>query len=100
MFLINVTYKKPLAEIDQHLAAHAAHLDRYYARQFLITSGRKVPREGGIILANTNDREGVERFIEEDPFYREGLADYQITEFTPTKWDPRFAPFTDSAPTP
>lgn len=33
MFVITLTYKKPLADVEQHLAAHIAYLDEYYAKR-------------------------------------------------------------------
>jgi len=51
MFVIELTYKADLKEIDAHMKAHVAFLDKYYAAGNFLVSGRKVPREGGIILA-------------------------------------------------
>ena len=48
-------------------------------------SGRKQPRTGGVILMQASGREQVEKLIAEDPFHREGVAKYTITEFIPTK---------------
>ena len=31
MFTVRLTYKKPLAEVERHLAAHRESLDRHYA---------------------------------------------------------------------
>ena len=31
MFVIELVYKAPLAEIDAHMAAHVAFLKKYYA---------------------------------------------------------------------
>ncbi|SFB74401.1 Uncharacterized conserved protein YciI, contains a putative active-site phosphohistidine [Flexibacter flexilis DSM 6793] len=95
MFLISLTYKKDLQELDAHLPAHSAFLDKYYQAGKLIVSGRKVPRTGGIILAHQLTRTELEQILTEDPFYTNGLADYEITEFTPTKHAPEFKVFTD-----
>lgn len=46
-------------------------------------SGRKQPRTGGVILMKASGREQVEKLITEDPFHREGVAKYTITEFIP-----------------
>src|SRR5216683_189030 len=51
MFVIELTYKADLAEIDAHMAAHVIFLKKYYAAGNFLVSGRKVPRDGGIILA-------------------------------------------------
>ena len=44
-------------------------------------SGRKIPRDGGIILAAAKDRTAIEAIMREDPFCARGLADVRIVEF-------------------
>ena len=93
MFLVILTYKKPNEEIDKALPGHVLFLDKYYENKKLIFSGRRKPRTGGIILVNSDDKEEVIKIILEDPFHQNGLADYELIEFTPTKCDERFRPF-------
>jgi uncharacterized protein YciI len=81
MFVIELTYKADLAEIDAHMAAHVIFLKKYYAAGNFLVSGRKVPRDGGIILAVGKNRRHIEAIIEEDPFVERGLADFRIIEF-------------------
>jgi uncharacterized protein YciI len=81
MFIIELTYKASLTEIDAHMAAHVAFLKKYYASGNFVVSGRKIPRDGGIIVAVGRDRQLIESIIKEDPFYAHGLADFRIIEF-------------------
>jgi len=81
MFVIELTYKVPLAEIDAHMTAHVIFLKRYYASGNFLVSGRKIPRDGGTILAVGKSRREIELIVEEDPFYKHGLADFRIIEF-------------------
>lgn len=81
MFIVELTYKAPLADIDAHMKAHVAFLKKYYAAGQFLVSGRKIPRDGGIILALGESREQIEAIIQEDPFHRLGLADFRIIEF-------------------
>jgi uncharacterized protein YciI len=81
MFVIELIYKVPLAEIDAHMAAHMAFLEKYYASGHFLVSGRKVPREGGIILAMGKSRTEMEAIAREDPFCARGLADVRVIEF-------------------
>ena len=81
MFVIELTYKVPLSEIDAHMKAHVAFLKKYYAAGQFLVSGRKIPREGGIILALGESREQIEAIMKEDPFFSRGLADVRIVEF-------------------
>jgi len=81
MFIIELTYKADLAEIDAHMGAHVVFLKKYYASGNFLVSGRKIPRDGGIILAVGASRQQIEAIVEEDPFYQHGLADFRIIEF-------------------
>jgi uncharacterized protein YciI len=81
MFVIELTYKANLAEIDAHMAAHVVFLKKYYASGNFVVSGRKIPRDGGIIVAVGRNRRFIESVIREDPFYEHGLADFRIIEF-------------------
>jgi uncharacterized protein YciI len=61
MFVIELIYKVDLAEIDAHMRAHVKFLKKYYASGNFLVSGRKVPRDGGIILAAGTSRYLVAR---------------------------------------
>ena len=81
MFVIELVYKVALEEIDAHMKAHVAFLNKYYKAGNFLVSGRKIPRDGGIILARGETRDEIERIVREDPFHRHGLADFRIVEF-------------------
>jgi uncharacterized protein YciI len=81
MFVIELLYKAPLTEIDAHMAAHMKFLKKYYASGHFLVSGRKVPRDGGIILAVGPSRDDIEAIMREDPFCARGLADFRVIEF-------------------
>jgi uncharacterized protein YciI len=81
MFIIELHYKADLTQVDAHMKAHMAFLRKYYASGHFVMSGRKIPRDGGIILAVGASREEIEAIAAEDPFCRHGLADFRIIEF-------------------
>ena len=81
MFIIELVYKRGLAEIDAAMAAHMKFLKKDYVAGTFLLSGRKIPRDGGIILAVGGSREEIERIMREDPFCSKGLADYRVIEF-------------------
>lgn len=81
MFVIELLYKADLKEIDAHMKAHVAFLNRHYANGTFLISGRKIPRDGGIILATGKSKAQIETLIKEDPFYKHGLADFRVIEF-------------------
>jgi uncharacterized protein YciI len=88
MFVIELTYKAELAEIDAHMTAHVMFLKKYYASGNFLVSGRKIPRDGGIILAVGGSREQIQAILQEDPFFQHGLADFRIIEFRPSQRAP------------
>jgi uncharacterized protein YciI len=81
MFVIELVYKADLAEIDAHMKAHMAFLQKYYAAGNFLVSGRKIPRDGGIILAVGKDKQQLEAIVKKDPFHKHGFADFRIIEF-------------------
>jgi uncharacterized protein YciI len=81
MFVIELMYKAPLADIDKHMPSHVRFLKKYYSSGHFLVSGRKIPRDGGIILAVGTDRDEIETIAREDPFCARGLADFRIIEF-------------------
>lgn len=80
MFVIELIYKVPLDQIDAAMKAHMAWLHAHYADGTFVASGRKVPRDGGIILA-VGERAAIEAIAKEDPFVSRGLAETRILEF-------------------
>ena len=81
MFIIELIYKVDLCEIDKHMAAHVAFLKKHYAAGNFLVSGRKIPRDGGIIVAVAGNRREIEAIIQADPFVSRELADFRIIEF-------------------
>jgi uncharacterized protein YciI len=96
MFVIELTYKAPLADIDARMRAHVAFLKKYYAAGNFLVSGRQVPRTGGIIIALADSREQIESIMAEDPFCKHGLADVRIIEFRASQRAPDMPQRTES----
>jgi len=81
MFIIELTYTASLAAIDAHMAAHMKFLKKHYAAGRFLISGRKIPRDGGIIVAIGDSRDEIEAIAREDPFCAKGLAELRIVQF-------------------
>ncbi|MFE6933156.1 YciI family protein [Streptomyces sp. NPDC057699] len=93
MFVLELTYTAPVERVDALMTEHVAWLDAQYAAGVFIASGRKNPRDGGVILAVGDDRAGIERIAASDPFATHGLCAYRITEFVATKTSDALAPY-------
>lgn len=85
MYLVDITYIKPLAEVDSLITAHVDYLNKYYDAGVFLLSGRKEPRTGGLIWVEADSRSRVDSIVAEDPFFIHKIAQYSITEFFPTK---------------
>jgi uncharacterized protein YciI len=93
MFIALLKYVKPIEEVERFFDEHVQFLDKYYNQKKFIFSGRRNPRTGGVILMNAITESEVKQIINEDPFHKHNIAQYQVIEFTPTKFDPRFSCF-------
>ena len=93
MFIILLTYKKPLESVNQYLTEHRLFLDECYKNNYLIASGPQKPRTGGVLLSQLKDRQQLENLLKQDPFSIHAIADYQIIEFDPIKHHPNFNVF-------
>ncbi|MFD2233818.1 YciI family protein [Phaeospirillum tilakii] len=85
LYLIQVTYLRPLAEIDAQLDAHRAFLAEHFAAGRFLLAGPQEPRVGGVILARGESRAEIEAIVHQDPFLLTGVASAQITAFRPNR---------------
>ena len=81
MFVLLLTYIKPLAEVDALMRRHVGWLDAQYDAGRFVVSGRRIPRTGGVILARGDDREEIEALAASDPFVSGGVATCEIIQF-------------------
>ncbi|NUP19590.1 MAG: hypothetical protein HOZ81_26610 [Streptomyces sp.] len=88
MFVLELTYTAPVEDVDAVLEAHVAWLDAQYEAGVFLASGRKNPRDGGVILAVAEGRGRIEEIAATDPFVGAGVCAYRITEFVATKTAP------------
>jgi len=95
VFLVLLTYERPLPDVDRRMRAHVAFLEQEYRAGRFLVSGRRVPRTGGVILAVAASRTELEAVLARDPFVREGLARYEIVEFRTSLHHPALARFAD-----
>ncbi|MDQ8706275.1 YciI family protein [Streptomyces sp. LHD-70] len=98
MFVLELTYTAPIESVEPHLDAHVEWLDRHFADGTFLASGRKNPRDGGVIIAVGEDRAAVEKIAAADPFSTAGVCEYRVTEFIATKTAPELAPYKQQLP--
>ena len=81
MFIVELIYKADLAAIDAQMRPHMAFLKKHYSAGTFVVSGRKIPRDGGVIIAAGKTRAEIEAILKDDPFVKHGLAEFRIIEF-------------------
>jgi uncharacterized protein YciI len=81
MFVVELIYKADLKDIDARMSEHMKFLRKHYAAGTFVVSGRKIPRDGGIILAVGESRAVIETIMRDDPFVAHGLAELRVIEF-------------------
>ena len=84
MFVVLLTYKQSLEAVDALVPAHREYLQRMYQAGTFLLSGRKAPRDGGVILATAASAQELESLLAQDPFHVHGVAAYQVIQFIPT----------------
>lgn len=84
MFVVLLTYVKPPGAVDELIPRHSAFLQQMYQSGTFLLSGRKEPRDGGIILAAAASAEDLQLALAQDPFSIHGVASYQVIQFVPT----------------
>ena len=90
MFVLLLTYTKPLAEVDTLMREHVAWLNEHYDSGRFLVSGRQIPRTGGVILARGDDRDEIEAIAAADPFVAGGVATCDVIQFRASQTAPGF----------
>ena len=88
MFIVTLTYLKPVEDVDALMPGHIEWLNQGYDDGLFVASGRRIPRTGGVILARSGDEQALVDFLARDPFAIHGAARFDIVEFSATKTAP------------
>ncbi|UZN08307.1 YciI family protein [Leptospira santarosai] len=89
-FIVVLRYLVPIETVDRYVIAHREFLSKGYEQKTLLASGPQEPRTGGIFIARAESRNEIESFCHQDPFYTNGVAEYQILEWNPVKYQKEF----------
>lgn len=95
MYVIFLTYRVPQDIVDFHNDAHISWLQKAFDDGVFIAAGRKVPRTGGLLLSQA-DRATLDASLKLDPFYTNGVADFEVVEFHAARVAPGYEILLDS----
>ncbi|WP_309108341.1 YciI family protein [Arthrobacter sp.] len=95
MYVISLSYKVPTDIVDYHLADHVSWLQEAFDEGVFIAAGRKIPRTGALLLSTT-DRDSLDASLAKDPFYVNGVAEFEVMEFHANRVAPGFENLLDN----
>ncbi|MDQ0119466.1 YciI family protein [Pseudarthrobacter sp902506025] len=99
MYVVSLTYRVPQEIVDFHNDAHIAWLQKAFDDGVFIAAGRKIPRTGGLLLSQA-ERETLDASLARDPFYTNGVADFEVMEFHAGRVAPGYEILLDTSPQP
>ena len=78
--------RKSLQDIQPVFPAHLEFIDAHIKTGKFILSGGLTGKPAGVVLANINNGDELKALLAEDRFVLEQVADYEIIEFTPSRY--------------
>lgn len=84
IYIVVLTYIKPLEEVDSQIPEHVEWLKRGYSDGIFLASGRRIPRNGGVIIAKCDNIDSLKAHLSKDPFQKLGIAKTEIISFEVT----------------
>lgn len=87
-FLVELHFLKPFASFGDVVAQHRAFLQTGYDRGFLLMSGPREDKTGGIVVARAPDLPTLQSFFDADPYKRHDLAEHRFVGFVAAKRAP------------
>jgi uncharacterized protein YciI len=85
IFVITVTFKAPMSEVEKYMEAHRGFLDDALKSGVLMMSGGRNPKVGGVIVCKFWSMDEAQAFIHQDPLCVADVADYDVVEFSPSR---------------
>ncbi len=83
MFVILIQYRNSDARINAVKHQHKSFLKEQTKQGNIITSGPRTPNTGEVIISCLQDIESLHALLNQDPFYKKRIGQYQIIEFSP-----------------
>jgi uncharacterized protein YciI len=84
-YLVESHFQKPFESFGEIVPQHRAWLQQWYDKGVLLCSGPKSDKSGGVIIGRAEESATLQALIDGDPYQRNGLAQYTLTEFDAAK---------------
>jgi len=89
MFIIFLRFSDNKSHAKNFMQAHNDWITEHVNSGVFLMVGTLEPKQGGCILANTENRETIEAIITQDPFVTENIVTAEILEISPSKVNER-----------
>lgn len=89
MFIILLTFAENKPQAPHYMEAHKAWIKQGLADGLFLLVGSLQPNRGGAILAQHNDMEHIQRYVQQDPFVEHKIVNAEILEISPNQADER-----------
>lgn len=83
LFIINVEYTQEFSKVQEVLPLHREFLKKGYEAGFLLASGPKNPKTGGVIVGKFSSKDEAINFTKNDPYTLHNVAKHEVIEFEP-----------------
>lgn len=81
MYLLNISYSQPPAQVEPHIPSHGAWVKQHVDSGAFLFAGAKKSGLGGIILVKSMPKSALQELLREDSYVKADVADYQIVDF-------------------
>jgi len=81
MYLLEISYTQPVAQVEPHFATHGAWVKKYIDHGTFVFAGPKKSGLGGVIVSKSIDKATLSALIAEDSFVLAGVAEYHVVDF-------------------
>jgi uncharacterized protein YciI len=88
MFVSLLTYNRPISREEPLFQAHRAFIEHQVATSAVLCSGPRVGVNGGLLIAYGDDEAAIRAVLDQDPFVIDGVASYELHQFTVGLADP------------
>lgn len=85
MFVILLSYKEPVEEVDYLLPDHTGWLDKQFEEGHFLACGRLRQRPGSVIIAKPMPRLRLDAIMATDPLVVHRRMNYEVIEFDATR---------------
>jgi uncharacterized protein YciI len=85
-FLVEIEYTAPIEIINMIVNEHRQFLQTGYDKGWLLMSGPKFPKSGGLVICRAPSMEAIQEFFFTDPYQQHNAASYRFVEFDPVKY--------------